>query len=125
MNGLSFASARRPAAVIRRRVTSIRRPPATMRTMLAVANPALTSSTRRLGLEPVGQHDRLGAAVDGCLKQFERSTALSLWGWHLGLGDVVSSAYEIAMCKSMEKEAPGVCDGQPSPTKYSWTTREV
>src|SRR5262249_2501954 len=25
-----------------------------------------------------GQHDRLGAAVDGCLKQFERSTALLL-----------------------------------------------
>jgi len=34
----SFESARRPAAVIRMRVTSIRRPPATMRSMLVVAN---------------------------------------------------------------------------------------
>src|SRR5262249_21729350 len=40
----SFASARRPAPVIRMRVTSIRRPPATIRSMLAVASPALTLS---------------------------------------------------------------------------------
>jgi hypothetical protein len=33
-------------SAIRMRVTSIRRPPATMRSMLAVASPALTSSTR-------------------------------------------------------------------------------
>src|SRR5262249_61027018 len=48
----SFASARRPAPVIRRRVTLIRRPPATMRSMLVVANPALISSIRRSILYP-------------------------------------------------------------------------
>ena len=48
----SFASARRPAPVIRTRVTSTRRPPATMRSMLAVASPALTSSTRSSVLKP-------------------------------------------------------------------------
>src|SRR5262245_13465586 len=48
----SFASARRPAAVIRMRVTSIRRPPATMRSMLVVANPALISSIRSSVLNP-------------------------------------------------------------------------
>ena len=34
----SFVSARRPAPVIRMRVTSIRRPPATMRSILAIAS---------------------------------------------------------------------------------------
>src|SRR5262249_25403797 len=48
----SFASARRPAPVIRMRVTSIRRPPATMRSMLAVASPASTSSIRNSVLNP-------------------------------------------------------------------------
>ena len=48
----SFANARRPAAVIRMRVTSIRRPPATMRSMLVVANPALISSIRSSVLNP-------------------------------------------------------------------------
>src|SRR6516165_3462168 len=38
--------------------------------------PSVDKLHHQLGLEPVGQHDRLGAAVDGCLKQFERSTAL-------------------------------------------------
>jgi hypothetical protein len=42
--------------------------------------PGVDKLHHQLGLEPVGQHDRLGAAVDGCLKQFERSTAL------LGIG---------------------------------------
>jgi len=57
--------------------------------------PGVDQLDQELGLEPVGQHDRLGAAVDGCLKQFEGSTALLLSGRHLGLGDV-GSAYEIA-----------------------------
>src|SRR5262249_2660630 len=48
----SFVSARRPAPVIRMRVTSIRRPPATLRSMLAVASPALTGSTRSSALNP-------------------------------------------------------------------------
>src|SRR5258708_39286689 len=33
---------------------------------------------QQLGLESVGHHDRLGAAIDGCLKQFERPTVLLL-----------------------------------------------
>ena len=37
---------------------------------------------QQLGLEPVGQHDGLGAAVDRCLKQFERSTELLLRRGH-------------------------------------------
>src|SRR5262249_30884623 len=57
--------------------------------------PGVDQLDQELGLEPVGQHDRLGAAVDGCRKQFEGSTALLLSGRHLGLGDV-GSAYEIA-----------------------------
>src|SRR5262245_3060402 len=57
--------------------------------------PSVDQLDQQLGLEPVGQHDRLGAAVDGCLKQFEGSTALLLSGRHLSLGDV-GSAYEIA-----------------------------
>src|SRR5262249_22257416 len=57
--------------------------------------PSVDQLDQQLGLEPVGQHDRLGAAVDGRLKQFKRSTALLLSGRHLGLGDV-GSAYEIA-----------------------------
>ena len=48
----SFVSACRPAPVIRMRVTSIRRPPATMRSMLVVANPASISSTRSSVLNP-------------------------------------------------------------------------
>src|SRR5262249_29715431 len=40
--------------------------------------PSVDQLDQQLGLEPVGQHDRLGAAVDGCLKQFKRSTALLL-----------------------------------------------
>src|SRR5215472_10912103 len=40
--------------------------------------PSVDQLDQQLGLEPVGQHDRLGAAVDGCLKQFERSAALLL-----------------------------------------------
>src|SRR5262249_2390423 len=44
--------------------------------------PGVDQLDQELGLEPVGQHDRLGAAVDGCLKQFERSTALLLRGRH-------------------------------------------
>src|SRR5262245_65148040 len=57
--------------------------------------PGVDQLDQELDLEPVGQHDRLGAAVDGCLKQFEGSTALLLSGRHLSLGDV-GSAYEIA-----------------------------
>ena len=34
--------------------------------------PSVDQLDQQLGLEPVSQHDRLGAAVDGCLKQFER-----------------------------------------------------
>src|SRR5262249_25592634 len=49
----SFASARRPAPVIRRRGTSIRRPPATMRSMLVVANSALISSIRSSIFDPL------------------------------------------------------------------------
>jgi hypothetical protein len=37
--------------------------------------PSVDQLDQKLGVEPVGQHDRLGAAVDGCLKQFERLTA--------------------------------------------------
>src|SRR5262249_18104228 len=60
--------------------------------------PSVDQLDQQLGLEPVGQHDRLGAAVDGCLKQFERSTALLVrrghrsWpthrsaGWHSDAG---------------------------------------
>src|SRR5262245_30323900 len=44
--------------------------------------PSVDQLDQKLGLEPVGQHDRLSAAVDGCLKQFERSTALLLRGRH-------------------------------------------
>src|SRR5215467_10062277 len=40
-----FASARRPASVIRTRTTSVCRPSATMRSRFVVASPALTSST--------------------------------------------------------------------------------
>jgi hypothetical protein len=40
-----FASACRPASVIRTRTTSVCRPSATMRSRLVVASPALTSST--------------------------------------------------------------------------------
>src|SRR6516165_8519667 len=46
--------------------------------------PSVDQLDQQLGLEPVGQHDRLGAAVDGCLKQFERSTALLLRRRHVG-----------------------------------------
>src|SRR5262249_41200175 len=42
--------------------------------------PGVDQLDQELGLEPVGQHDRLGAAVDGCLEQFERQTALLLRG---------------------------------------------
>jgi hypothetical protein len=38
--------------------------------------PGVDQLDQELGLETIGQHDRLGAAVNGCLKQFERSTAL-------------------------------------------------
>src|SRR5215472_7502421 len=44
--------------------------------------PSVDKLHHQLGLEPVGQHDRLGAAVDGCLKQFERSTALLIRRGH-------------------------------------------
>src|SRR5215472_6740830 len=37
---------------------------------------------QHLGLESVSQHDCLGAAVDGCLKQFERSTSLLFMRGH-------------------------------------------
>jgi hypothetical protein len=37
--------------------------------------PSVDQLDQELGLEPVSQHDRLCAAVDGCLEQFERSTA--------------------------------------------------
>src|SRR5262249_31425721 len=40
--------------------------------------PSVDQLDQQLGLESVGHHDRLSAAVDGCLKQFERSTALLL-----------------------------------------------
>jgi len=40
-----FASARRPASVIRTRTTSVCRPSATIRSRFVVASPALTSST--------------------------------------------------------------------------------
>jgi hypothetical protein len=48
----SFVSARRPAAVIRRRMTLTPRPPMTMRSMVDVASSALTSSTSTSVLNP-------------------------------------------------------------------------
>ena len=62
---LPFQSSRRPASVIRTRVTSIDRPPATIRSIRAVASPARTSATtcltskpcaaRTASLQPAGQ----------------------------------------------------------------------
>src|SRR5262249_45753137 len=46
--------------------------------------PSVDQLDQQLGLEPVGQHDRLGAAVDGCLKQSGRPAALLLRGRHGG-----------------------------------------
>src|SRR6266478_2564335 len=48
----SFVSARRPAPVIRMRVTLTPRPPMTMRSMVDVASSALTSSTSTSVLDP-------------------------------------------------------------------------
>src|SRR5438132_12602791 len=48
----SFVSARRPAAVIRRRMTLTPRPPMTMRSMVDVASSALTRSTSTSVLNP-------------------------------------------------------------------------
>jgi len=46
------ASAREPASVMRKRMTSIQRPPATVRSVCAVASRALIRSTRNLVLKP-------------------------------------------------------------------------
>src|SRR6516162_1569699 len=61
--------------------------PASAKPMIRIATAAtcglgVDQLDQQLGLEPVGQHDRLGAAVDRCLKQFERSTALLLRRQH-------------------------------------------
>src|SRR5258707_5457505 len=58
---------------------------------------------QQLGLESVSQHDRLGAAVDGCLKQFERSTALLLRRGH-----------RCVACSSLSSLALS-CDQRPDP----------
>src|SRR5262249_19725719 len=67
------ASARRPAPVIFRRVISIGRPLASIRSVLAVASPTRTSSTRSSILNPCASNDDLCTAIKGCLKQFKSS----------------------------------------------------
>jgi hypothetical protein len=54
--------------------------------------PPVGRSGQKLDLEPVREHDRLGAAITTAREQFERPAALLLRRRHFGLGDVVSSA---------------------------------
>src|SRR5262249_6430496 len=42
--------------------------------------PGVAPLPERCGRDPVAKHDRRGAAVDGCLKHFERAAALLLGG---------------------------------------------
>jgi hypothetical protein len=74
----SSASARRPASVIRMRVTLSGRPPATIGSALAVARTGADQLGQHLRLEAVGQNDRLGAAVGGRVEQFERPAPVAL-----------------------------------------------
>jgi hypothetical protein len=72
-------SARRPASVIRTTVTStLRRVPATTRSVVALASPAADQLDHLLDRESVRDHDRLSAADRRRGEQFECAITVGL-----------------------------------------------
>jgi Histidine kinase-, DNA gyrase B-, and HSP90-like ATPase len=117
----SSASARRPASVIRMRVTCIERPPATARSVCAVANPARIRSARKSVVNPgastIASAQPPGDAASN--SSARRRSVLRLLARRRGLclpflhpGDVVSCAYGMIWGRRRSAASRGTAEQQ-------------